>query len=143
MTRDPPERIVRAVGALLVFLVFVVIGPPLGGVALAILNLIATQRLRADEALAFLLASYFFGGMQAAVVGLIMAVRHYRWPQSRPYPVVVGASLFAGAAFAVPVLLWFSAPSPTRAVAVAFLMLGVHVFAGLCSLAVARRIPLP
>jgi hypothetical protein len=143
MTCDPPERIARAVGALLVFLVFVVIGPPLGGIGLVIAGLIATGHWQTEEALVFVLMSYFFGGAQAAIVGLVMALRQYRGSRSGAYPVVIAASLLVGAGFGILVLLHSTDSPGSRTMAVAGLMLGIHVFAGLCSLAIARRMPLP
>jgi hypothetical protein len=125
----------------LTFLVFVVLGPAIGGVALVVLSWIASlpsdlgQLQWINRPKAFLhavvfvqLFTYFLGGLQALVVGALASIFHLRDPGGPVplAPVLVGSILCALVFLA---LLWRRGEALQIATSVVLLL--VHVGAGL------------
>jgi hypothetical protein len=140
MTPTNDKVAVQRVGIvrpLIVFLVFAIVGPLVGGVlALAVLLVVMSTGPDGplwtggmDElekaAVLFLKIVYFDGGLQAVFVGLVALIATIlRWRDRIFFLAVAIASLIAGIAF-----VW--ATDPTAPAAAFSIIVGVHIATGI------------
>jgi glucan phosphoethanolaminetransferase (alkaline phosphatase superfamily) len=134
-----------ALRALATFLVFVPVGPLVGLVTVtAVIALDRSSRLVQLATnpenfirltMLYLSLSYVFGGIPAALVGLVAAVTQYRSRLQRaPLRAVLLASFMAAliflAAFSIPSASWEREPT-SFITALALTVLGLHLTAGI------------
>lgn len=121
----------------LVFLVFLLLGPPIGALAYGLLLTVVTVFTDPGmgltiivAALAFLPLAYLIGGLQAAFTGLVSANAVWRTGRLSPWPPLAAALMAAG----------FHVARAHEDTAISAILVAVHLAAaGACWL-VARRL---
>jgi hypothetical protein len=125
-----------------VFLVFVILGPPIGSLILLVGAMIATLaapgpwpfrggagEFEAMVAL-FFVFSYLVGGLQALAVAFVALISHVlRWPALASFLAVAAAGFVAGVVALVAI--GATAPTPTRGYGTLLFFLAIHVGAGI------------
>jgi hypothetical protein len=138
-TADDGVGIARPIA---VFLVFVILGPPIGSLILLVGVMIATLaapgpwpfQTGAGEfgvvIALFAVFSYLVGGLQALAVAFVALIAHVlRWPALASFLSVVAASLVAGVVALATI--GATTPTPTRGYGALLFLLGIHVGSGI------------